>query len=231
MPKIAPAIIAAVSVRKTWLAILALQNKICIKSQGLKSSYDLGKLTVTAVKYVLWKHSKATFCLDLCRVSGRVLTAWWKFQEHCGTVATWTASGKIFLKHFLSSTTSSQQIMIEPTFILVQRSNSLSSQNWLTLQLLNSLNWKSSNFNHPPLKSRLWSLLPWLLLLFTESQSDLGRHLQESSRKNPCSKQGHTKEVVQGHIQSVLSISKNGESKAPLGNLFQWLTTLSLKKV
>lgn len=65
MPKIAPAIIAAVSVRKTWLAILALQNKICIKSQGLKSSHNLGKITVTAVKYVLWKHSKGIFCLYL----------------------------------------------------------------------------------------------------------------------------------------------------------------------
>lgn len=47
------------------MAILALQHKICIKSQGLRSSHNLGKITVTAVKYASWKNTKDIFCLDL----------------------------------------------------------------------------------------------------------------------------------------------------------------------
>lgn len=65
VPKIAPAVMLAVSGRKTYVAILALPHKICVKSQRLRSSHNLSKITVTAVKYALWKHSKAIFCLGL----------------------------------------------------------------------------------------------------------------------------------------------------------------------
>lgn len=120
----------------------------------------------------------------------------------------------MFLKHFISSL---QHIKVEPTFILVQRSNSLSSQNCLTIQPLNSLHWKLSNFNHPPPKSRLWSLIPWLLLIFTESQGELGRHLQESSRPIPCSKQDHLMQIAQGLIESGFEYLQEWRQYSPSG--------------
>lgn len=120
MPKIAPAIIAAVSVRKTRLAILVLQNKIYIKSQGLKSSHNLGEITVTALSYVLWKHNKAIICLDLMQGGWTRAHSLLKVEGALWGCGCLYSQWEMFLKHFLSSTTAAQHIMVEPTFILVQ---------------------------------------------------------------------------------------------------------------
>lgn len=71
------------------------------------------------------------------------------------------------------------------------------------------------NFNH---MSNSLILFNYSLPHFTKSENhsmaEIGRHLQRWSSPTPCSKQGESGQVGQGHLQL------DGECTAPLANLF-----------
>jgi len=46
----------------------------------------------------------------------------------------------------------------------------------------------------------------------------------------PCSEKGRMGQAAQGHVQLGLNISKDGDSKTALGNLFLRLITFTVKK-
>ena len=60
--------------------------------------------------------------------------------------------------------------------------------------------------------------------------SEVGRHVWEWFRPTPCSEQSPWEQVAQTCVQLALNISKDGDCTRSLGDLFQCLTTLTVKR-
>lgn len=103
----------------------------------------------------------------------------------------------------------------------------LSSQNWLTIQLLNSLHWKLSNFNHAPPKVQIMVPDSMAAFNFHRITEWDGKTPPGIILAKPLLRAGSSKAGCSGPYRVRFWILQEWRHSLS-GEFFQWLTTLTI---